>query len=280
MPNPPTTAALNLMLRPLPVSFLVALLCGISTAAPPPREDVPTAAAVPVNQLPVVGNACGPAALLNAFRFGDKDWQRASNSITGKNDRERVLTIIREIGMRPSASVPGRPRWSRRGVNVSDLRDMANEMSAGHYLPQVGDEICFIKPRETPEKLLRRLHGRLNTSLAKGLPPILSIRRHALRARPGQDAQWISIDAHFVTLTAVPRRLEKNARSFPVHYIDPWGGRFCMGEIRIPVEAVLPDANGRPSCLEAFFPQASVGAKLVRRGERTIVVPAAAIGRW
>ena len=37
----------------------------------------------PLNQLRVSGNACGPAALLNAFRFGNTDWQRASNAITG-----------------------------------------------------------------------------------------------------------------------------------------------------------------------------------------------------
>ena len=244
--------------------------------APPPQTEAANPAAVPVNQLTVAGNACGPAALLNAFRFGNKDWRRASDVIAGKNDRERVLTVIREIGMRPSKSVPGRPRWSRRGVNVADLRDMANEMTAEHWLPQVGEEMCYLKPRETPEKLLRRVHARLRTSLAKGLPPVLSIRRHVLR----ESSQWTSIDAHFVTVIAVPGRLEKNARSFPVRYIDPWGGRFCEGEIRIPAQAVLPDGNDRASCLEACFPQSSVGAKLVRPDEKTVVVPAAVIGRW
>lgn len=237
-------------------------------------------AAVPVNQLVVAGNACGPAALLNAFRFGNKDWQRASNAIAGKNDRDHVLTVIREVGMRPSKSVPGRPRWSRRGVNVADLRDMANEMAADHWLPQISEDMCYLKTRETPEKLLRRVHSRLRTSLAKGLPPILSIRLHVLRAHSGHEAQWSSIDAHFITVTTVPGRLEKNARSFPVRYIDPWGGRFCEGEIRIPAQAVLPDGNGRSSCLEVLFPQTSVGAKLVRLGEETVVVPAAVIGRW
>lgn len=279
MPSPRMTDASNPMLRPFLLSLLTTLSCGISVAAPPLREAA-NPGAVPVSQLPVAGNACGPTALLNAFRFGNDSWQRASNAITGKNDRERVLTIIREIGMRPSKSVPGRPRWSRRGVNVADLRDMANEMTAGHWLPQVGEDLCYLKPRETPEKLLARVHARIETSLEKGLPPILSIRRLALRARSGQAAQWDTIDAHFVTLISVPSRLEKNARSFRVRYIDPWGGRFCEGEIRIPVEAVLPAADGRASCLEALFPQTSVGAKLVRRGEKTVVVTAAVIGRW
>jgi hypothetical protein len=65
-----------------------------------------------------------------------------------------------------------------------------------------------------------------------------------------------------------------------VRYIDPWGGRLCEGEIRIPAQVVLPDAGGRPSCLEALLPQTSVGANLVRSGELTVVAPAAVIGRW
>jgi hypothetical protein len=182
--------------------------------------------------------------------------------------------------MRPSGSVPGRPRWSRRGVNVADLRDMANEMTLGHYLPQLGEEVFFLRQRETPEKLLRRVHKRLETSLAKGFPPILSIRRHALRTQPGKPAQWIVIDAHFVTLTSIPRKLEKTARSFPVSYIDPWGGRLCEGLICIPDHAVLPDFSGTSTCLEARFPQTSVGRKLIRHGEQTVIAVSAAIGRW
>lgn len=262
------------MPRPLLSSLVVLWIAGITMAAP--LREAANPAAVPINQLTVAGNACGPAALLNAFRFGNADWQRAFNAIAGKNDRERVLTVIREIGMRPSASVPGRPRWSRRGVNVADLKDMANEMTSNHWLPQVGDEMCYLKPRETPEKLLRRVHSRMRASLAKGLPPVLSLRRHVLR----EKSQWTTIDAHFITITAVPDRLEKSARSFPVRYIDPWGGRFCEGEIRVPAQVVLPDEGGRPSCLEALFMKTSVGAKLVRRGEPTVVAPAAVIGRW
>ena len=267
------------MLRSVLPSLLTAFSCGISTAAPSACEAA-NPGAVPVNQLHVAGNACGPAALLNAFRFGNERWQRASNAVKGVSDRERILTVIREIGMRPSASVPGRPRWSRRGVNVADLRDMANEMTAGRWLPRVGEEMCYLKPRESPEKLLARVHARIRTSLRKGLPPVLSIRRLALRARPGQVAQWETIDAHFVTIIAVPCGLEKTDRSFPVRYIDPWGGRFCEGEIRIPGNVVLPAADGRSSCLEAFFPRTAVGEKLVRRGEQTFVVAAAVIGRW
>jgi hypothetical protein len=248
-------------------------------AAPGTRE-VPNSKAQPANQLLVSGNACGPAALLNAFRFGNANWQRAADAVTEKNDRERIFTIIREIGMRPSRHLPGRPRWSRRGVGLSDLRDMADEMIHGHYLPQLSEEVFFLKARESPEQLLRRVHKRMESSLAKGLPPILSLRRHAMRPQPGGSVQAVVIDVHFVTLTAIPRKLEKGARSFPVSYIDPWGGRPCEGRIGIPERAVLSDSAGKPTCLEALFPQTPVGKKLLRPGEKTVLVVSGAIGRW
>ena len=260
--------------------LLSAWLCGGLLHGAPIMREAPASDAVPADQLLVAGNACGPAALLNAFRFGAPHWQRASNGITGNNDRERILTIIREIGMRPSRHVLGRPRWSRRGVGVSDLRDMAEEMSHDHRLPYISEEVFILKPRETPEKLLRRVHQRLEKSLDKGLPPVLSLRRLALRSQKTGAPQWIVIDAHFVTLTAIPRRLSKHDRSFPVHYIDPWGGRRCEGLIGIPGNPAEPDATGLPPSLEARFPCASVGSKLLRSGDISFLTVAAGIGKW
>ena len=267
------------MLRRVLSSLAVLLLGAAATAAPAMREAFDWAA-VPANQLVVAGNACGPTALLNALRFGSPAWQRASDAIAGANDRDRILRIIRDMGMRPSAHVTGRPRWSRRGVSVADLRDMGNELTAGRFLPQMNDEVFFLKPREAPEKLLRRVHQRLEASLAKGLPPVVSLQRYALRHPPGKAAEWMVIDAHFVTLTGIPRKLEKNARSFPVSYLDPWGGKRCQGTIGIPEAAVFADSAGNSSCLEADFPQTSVGKKLIRPGERNLLTVSAAIGRW
>lgn len=262
------------------IGLLLALFSSAASLAAPSLREAPDPAAVPANQLLVAGNACGPAALLNAFRFGAPHWQRVSDAVAGDDDRARILTIIREIGMRPSKHLPDRARWSRLGVGLSDLRDMGNEMTIGHSLQQLAEEVFFLKQRETPEKLLRRVHKRLDTSLAKGFPPVLSLRRHALRTQPGKPAQWVVIDAHFVTLTAIPRRLEKHPRSFSVRYIDPWGGRHCEGVIRIPELPLLVGAKGVPSCLEAVFPDTKVGLKRVRSGDASALVLSAAVGRW
>ena len=154
---------MTVVLKPMfrrALNSLMAPMLAVSALAAPETREAPNPTAVPANQLVVAGNACGPAALLNAFRFGSTSWQRASDAIAGNNDRERILRIIREIGMRPSKHTPGRPRWSRRGVSLADLHDMANEMVVGHFLPQFSEEVFFITPRETQEKLLRRVHRR------------------------------------------------------------------------------------------------------------------------
>lgn len=269
------------MWRKLLVSIALGWIASSATVpATPAMREAPNPGATPANQRLVSGNACGPAALLNAFRFGNPHWQRAANAITGDNDRERILRIIREIGMRPSKQLPGRPRWSRRGISMADLRDMANEMISGHYLPQITDEVLFVTPRETPQKLLRRAHQRLEHSLAKGLPPVLSIRRHSLRQQRDGTSQWVSIDAHFVTLTALPRKLAKNATSFPVRYIDPLGGVFREGMIRIPEQPLLADSAGNPTCLEAVFPPSPADQKRGGQKEKSATVLSAAIGRW
>ena len=267
------------MWAPVRISLGLVFFCAAVMAAPPTREAA-NRSATPANQLLVSGNACGPAALLNAFRFGNTDWQRASDALGGDNDKDRIYKIIREIGMRPSKHVTGHPRWSRRGVSVADLRDMANEMTLGKYLPQLGEEVLFLRSRETPEKLLGRVHKILDTSLAKGFPPILSLRRFVLRKESGKPAEWRVVEAHFVTLVALPRKLDRNARSFTVAYIDPWGGKALEGSIGIPATPILPDASGRTSCLEAVFSKTSVGKDKVRRGETSVLAVSAVIGRW
>ncbi len=240
----------------------------------------PAVAAVAADQLAVAGNACGPTALLNSLRFGSEAWQRPADALSGESSKQKIYTIIREYGMRPSKSIPGRPRWSRKGVNLADLRDIANEMARGQYLPLVTEEILFATPRESPAKLLRRTHARLEKSLAKGLPPIVSLRRYVLRQETGKPAAWLAIDAHFVTISSLPGKLAKSATSFPVTYIDPWGGKIREGSIAIPTRPILANAGNPSPCLEAVFPASGVGVKKVLPGETTAIVIAAALGRW
>ena len=264
----------------------IAILFAVAAAASGQAlREAPNPGATPLNQLIVAGNACGPAALLSAFRFGDKNWQRAAAAVPGDTERERILSIIRTEGSRPSAHMGNRVRWSKKGVNVVDLCDMANEMTAGHFLPKISYEIFFLKPGESQKELVKRAHARLANSMARGLPPLISIRRFALRKEKNGRPEWTVIDAHFVTVVSVPKKLEKNADSFAVSYLDPWGGKRCEGRIGISGKALFQGeaAAADPSvspCLEAAFPQASVGKRQLRAGEDTVLTLAAGIGRW
>lgn len=254
-----------------------------SLSAAPPLREAANPGASPADQLAVSGNACGPAALLNAFRFGDANWQRAAAVAHGDTDKARLLSIIRTWGLRPSAHLTGRLRWTRHGVNVDDLCDMANEMTRGQVLPQVADEIFLLKPGESAPELLRRVHVCLASSLGRGLPPVISLRRVARRGEAGKPPLWVVVQGHFVTVIGVPRKLERHATSFPVTYVDPWGGKRGEGRLSLSQWAFLSDpasAAAISPCLRADFPQANVGKELLRAGEPSELTLAAAIGKW
>lgn len=273
------TAVPKRMLRRLLISGLIAAGLGWITAGA--QQLANPSGPAPANQLCVSGNACGPAALINSFRFGSKDWQRGETCLKGNSDKERILCLIREIGMRPSKNLPGRPRWSRSGVGVADLRDIANEMTMGQMLPKLQDEVFFRSGRETPERLLQRVHQRFSKSVSKGFPPVLSLRRCVLRKQASGPPQWVMLDAHFITVTGVGAKPGSGDRSFEIHFIDPWGGRFSSGSVRIPEQPLMPGADGLSSCLEAVVPgHVSAGDKSVRKNETPFVTVSAAIGRW
>lgn len=255
----------------------------LPVAAAPALREAPNPGAVPVNQLAVSGNACGPAALLTALRFGDTNWQRAATAVAGDTDKARLVTIIRTWGLRPSAALAGRMRWTRQGVNVDDLCAMANEMTRSQLLPLMKCEVLLSQPGESPQKLLARTHNRLETSLRRGLPPIISIRRIARRVGQNKVPSWEVLQGHYVTVVGVPGKLEKNATSVPITYVDPWGGKRCTGQVAISTRAFLSGQAGEATaapCLEADFPQADVGKKLAKANETTVLTLAAVIGKW
>lgn len=278
--------SIPLRLQPVPANRLLrALTLGllglglglgpIGTASADDLRAAPNAGAVPFNQLRISGNACGPGAILSSFRSGSPKWQSALELVPGADDRETLSRWIRTYGLRPSATLKGRNRWTNAGINVDDLVIATNEMTRARDLPQVAQESLFLRGREDPADLVRRTHARLATSLAKGIPPVLSLRRFALRG-----GHWTPIQGHFVTVVAVPEKLKRGETGFTFTYLDPWGGKRSQGAFRLPVTPVLAGADGRSPCLEAAVPAANIGKSEVRRGETTVVVPAALIGRW
>lgn len=251
--------------------------CLLSSCAAPPALPVSQA---PANQLDLSATACGPAALLNAFRFGSADWQRLALSIPGNTDQQRLSSLLRKVELLPSHMIHGQTRGAKRGVNVSDLKDLANVLTKGAQLPALKESILFLKSGESPLQLLHRSHALLSQSARDGLPPIISLRRYAWRTQKGGGGTWTAIGAHFVTLRSIPRDFSKDATFYPVSYIDPWGGKIYHGRIHLPTHPVLASSAERSPCLEVIFPDVMIGQNRIRPGEVTVITLAAAIGLW
>jgi hypothetical protein len=248
--------------------FACALSPFVNAAEPAPSQPRATA----FNQRLVSSKACGPAALLNAFRFGDANWQRGLNAVAGKSDQERLSATIRTYGMRPSRQFAGRSRWSGDGVNLADLTDLANDMAASQSLPPLKSEVLIPLDGSAPAKLLALGHKRCATSLAKGFPPVLGLRRFVWRKTQGGQAGWLAVDAHYVTLTQLPA-LGWNAGNFQIGYLDPNGGRRCVANVHV-------TDKPSPAGLVIDCPGTSVGRHKVRKGEPTMVMLSSVLGRW
>jgi len=242
---------------------------GLDLAAP--RKD-----ATPVDQLAISGNACGPAALLNALSFGAPRWRTVAEGLPGDTTRARMSYVIRAHGLQPSGHVGDRLRWHRRqGINLLDLCDIGNELCAGRILPKLTHEVLLRNEGESGRDLLKRTHSRLRKSLKKGLPPVVSLRRLARPSDWSRDKPpaWRIVGGHFVVLIGMPAKLRKHAASFPIRYVDPWGGRVLEGAVR------LDPHSGFPS-LTAHVPSSRVGTAKVAEGETSLVSLSAALGAF
>lgn len=251
------------------------LLAALPLAAAPDWMTAPVPDSPPVNQLRTDGNACGPACLLDAFRSGSAKWQKSIGKIEGESDTAQVKKIIFQYASRGSRLDPKKTRWNRRsGISGLDLVDIANEIRSERWMGTVKQEIFFKSPRESDADLLRRVHKDLSSSLKKGLPPILSVRRVAWRAPMGTDTKsWLTLKRHYLVLTGLPATLPRKATSFPVTYHDPWGGKRYQGTVR------LPDARSAGlATLISDFPQSTIGQSLVRKGEPSCLSLSSAIG--
>lgn len=231
--------------------------------------------AAAVNQLAISGNACGPASLLNALLLGNKNWRLAADALDGESDRERLTEMIRRYGLKPSVSLRGRQRWQvRYGMNLEDLAAMGNDMVGKQGLPSLRAVVYQAGDGAAVARLLGAAHADMAKSLGNGLPPIVSLRRHALRTAGAGPAMWTSLHGHFVVITGVPKNLPRGARSFPVTYLDPWRGRSGQANVRM-ADAQTPELG-----LVADFPAVAAGLDQVRKGEQTLLTLNATLGRF
>lgn len=229
----------------------------------------------PVNQLRTDGNACGPACLLDAFRAGGPKWRKSIAQLDGTSDDAKLKTLILTYGRSGSRLNPERYRWNGRfGINLTDLADIANELRHERWMPKVKTWVLFQKQKESQRTLLKRVHADLASSLKKGFPPILRVRRVAWRTPEGAETKtWLAVQRHFLVLTGLPAKLPRRATSFAVTYHDPWGGHRYQGTIKI-----TDATTSRLPTLVADFPRSKIGSDLIRQGEPSCLSLSSTLG--
>lgn len=218
-------------------SFLTVASLFLSQCAPTGPAQAPHLEAKPVNQLAIAGNACGPAAALNALRHGSAPYQAAARAVPGDTDQRQLRHVILKHGGTWSRHVPQRYRWSRRGINAADLTDVINELTADHAAPRVQLRI------PSGNAAFCDGYHALARSLRRGFPPVVGLRRY--------DGV-LAIDSHFITILQVPDALDAHATEFPIRYLDPMGGRVLHGTIRA-------QQGKQHTQLIAILPQTPVG---------------------
>jgi len=182
--------------------------------------------------IPIHKNGCGPASLISAYRFGSKKWNKAINKIEGLSDEEKFDYLVKKHGNIFSKHLRAQKRFDEKhGINIVDLTDLANEFHQKHQLnlPELVYNSHFLKGKMSHNELLKKTHKTLKSSLSKGFPPLLSVKTFAQ-----QGSRWSQIHGHFVVLLEIPHSIPRDATSFKIKYMDPWGGKNKVGEIKLP----------------------------------------------
>ena len=230
-----------------------------------------------VNQISIHKQGCGPCCLLNAYKFGSKQWKAPYQAISGSSDQAKFHTLINKYGKRLSSHSLRRRRWSyQTGISAVDLTDIANDIHGETLTTKLIYHNLFIKENESYTSLLKRAHRHFQRSLSQGFPPIISINRFA-KQRFRQGYTWTQIHGHYVIVYEIPKSLGIGATSFEIKYLDPWGGKIKTGTIKIPENGFFTSTHRtnmirtyRPSpSLQIDFPETSLGKNKLKKGQES-----------
>lgn len=223
---------------------------------------------------------CGPVSLLNAYRLSTQQWRHAASSKLPRVDEVKQFNYLtRRFGFRRSRSVYGHKRWNdQSGMQVLDLRDLANDFHKVCKLPKLSHASLFLMKDESFDDLITRSHQRITTSLNNGFTPILNLSRFSREKMRRGSYRWAKSHSHFVTVIGVS---DIENQQFTIDYIDPWGGRKLQGVIQQAEKLFFASdiTSGtykglrKTPTLEAKCPHSNVGIHLLKSGTPNTLVP-------
>lgn len=176
-----------------------------------------------VNQRLHSANACGPASLMNALKFGDSELNQVYKKLSGSNDSNKLHFLIeRHFRSRPSVVGKGLKRWGFQGVYVKDMAQSSNEL-----LGELESSYLDREKGETDREQTLRIHEWMHDSIERGFPPILSLRSFIVRTRPENDMEprWEMVFHHFVVVCSISALNGEQATGFEAKVVDSNGAK-------------------------------------------------------
>ena len=231
--------------------------------------------------------SCGPCAVGNALLRGDAAGRRAFGALPGSTADARLDALVTRYGRQPSETYGARRMRFEPGQGIAndDLLHLTNDFLAASQLPNAQGQWLDRAGEEAGTAQVRRVHGLLRASLARGLPAVVEIRSFA--ADPGSAKEpWVNLSAHWLALASVDADLAAEALGFGCRFADSSSGRevpaFVSAEIFRPFNAtrgfrLKPDGSkewlwitGRPYLL-LTIPDLPMYANTRGNSARTLV---------
>jgi hypothetical protein len=167
-------------------------------------------------------NACVPASVLNALRFGPPSFRKAFDTIPGEGEKDKLTHLVKTYGVKPSVVEPGPAYDESSGIKAEDIPPFFNAILKDHGGETVEGTYFDRQPKESTGDHLRRVHGCLARSLAAGIPVVVSFRSFAAhRMKDKDDFLWEGVGAHVVLVTRVPRELDPRQKGFAFEFVEP-----------------------------------------------------------
>jgi hypothetical protein len=173
--------------------------------------------------------ACGPTALLYAFKFGNPVMKAAYAQFPGSTDSDKLKNIVKIFGKRPSKTTYHSVRLDpNNGMAPLDVHATVNDMlSARDGQPILQSQTLARETLESkPGAFLKRVHASLRTSILNKVPVVSIIVPYAGKFDGEKNTNvWSEHNGHYVVVTGVPDSLPEESLGFSFQYLDPETGR-------------------------------------------------------
>jgi hypothetical protein len=203
-----------------------------SHASLPPFHSLLSENLPMISQYVVGENACGPTALLYAFKLGRKDMRDIYDKLIGSTDAEKLRSLIQSHGNKPSQTKYHRTRLeAKSGMAPMDMAATAIDLlSSLETKPSDFNLLSQSMVRRDSEsaagKFIARVHGYLKRSITNKVPVVSIVVPYMGTYKPEKNVNvWSEHTGHYVVITGVPETLAEGSLSFNVEYLDPATGR-------------------------------------------------------